>query len=193
ELAVGEAFYDRPEEMLRWAEQARRGAARLGEAALEVAATGQMALAQYFLGLPASDTVEEAGAGLDALSDAHLAGRLDIGLSVGWSEAVLERHERAVEHCQRVIDVARATGQGGMLMTTMSAQAWALMRMGRLDEADETLAAATQAGYLAPHVFLSFAVGLSSVLATYRGDVDAAARAGAEGVRLARAAGPGAI
>jgi DNA-binding NarL/FixJ family response regulator len=92
-----------------------------------------------------------------------------------------------------VIDVARATGQGGLLMPTMTAQAWALISMGRLDEADETLTAATQAGYLAPHLFLALAVGLSSVLATHRGDFDAAVQAGAEAVRLVRGADPGVL
>ena len=98
---------------------------------------------------------------------------------------MLERHERAVEHCQRVIDVARATGQGAALLVTMTAQAWSLIRMGRLDEADETLTAAIEIGYLAPHFFHGLAIGLSSLVATHRGDYEAAVRVGEEGVRLA--------
>jgi len=74
--------------------------------------------------------MDRAAAGPDALDDDELATRLDIGLWVGWTEAVLERHEQAVEHCQRVIDVSRATGQGATLLVTMTAQAWALMRAG---------------------------------------------------------------
>jgi DNA-binding CsgD family transcriptional regulator/tetratricopeptide (TPR) repeat protein len=193
ELAAGAAFENRHEEMLTRAEQTLEGATKLGQSALEVAASGQIALARYFLGLPAFEAMDRAAAGLDALSDGELATRLDIGLWVGWTESVLERHERAVDHCQRVIDVARATGQGATLLTTMTAQAWSLIRMGRLDDADETLKAATEAGYLAPHIFLSVAVGLSSLLATHRGDFEAAARAGEESVRLAREADPGLI
>ena len=82
ELAAGAPLREPLRGDARWAEQARRGAARLGQRALEVAATGQLAIAQYFLGLPASDTVDQAAAGLDALDDAELAGRLDIGC--GW-------------------------------------------------------------------------------------------------------------
>ena len=188
ELAAGAGYECHADEMLDWAERAREGAALLGQRAIEVAATGQLAMAQYFLGLPAFDALDRAAAGVDALDDAELAGRLDIGVWVGCTESCLERHEHAVEHCQRVIDVARATGQGAALLMTTTSQAWSLMHMGRLDEAEETLAAATEAGYLAPHFYLSVTVGYSSVLATHRGDLEAAVRAGEESVRLARLA-----
>jgi DNA-binding NarL/FixJ family response regulator len=193
ELAAGAGYENRCQEMLDWAELALKGAAELGLPALEVAAAGQVALARYFLGLPAGAAIDRAAAGLDALDDAELAGRLDIGLWVGWTESVLEHHDRAVEHCQRVIDVSRATGQGATLLVTMTAQAWSLIRMGRLDKAGETLGAAIEAGQLAPNLFLSIAVGLSSLLATHRGELEAAVAAGEEGVRLARSADPGLI
>jgi hypothetical protein len=80
-----------------------------------------------------------------------------------------------------------------VLLVTMTAQAWSLIRLGRLAEAEELLAGAIEAGYLAPNLFLSVAVGLSSVVATSRGRYDAAVRAGEESVRLARSADPGLI
>ena len=193
ELAGAAATGSRADEMLAWAEQTRQDAARLGEAALEVAASGQVAQAHYYLGRPASDAIARAAAGLDALTDAELASRLDIGLWVGWTEVVLERFEQAIDHCERVIDVARATGQGAILVTTMSAQAAALIQLGRLDEAGEKLAAAIDAGRLAPQAPFSVTLGLSSVLATHRGDYDAAVAAGSEGVRLMYAADPSGI
>src|SRR5206468_1795463 len=107
--------------------------------------------------------------------------------------SVLERHDQAVEHCQRVIDVSRATGQGATLLVTMTAQAWSLIRMGRLDDAEETLSSAIEVGHLAPSLFLSVTVGLSSLLATHRGQLAAAVRAGEESVRLAGSADPGLI
>ncbi|HWH11609.1 MAG TPA: AAA family ATPase [Solirubrobacteraceae bacterium] len=193
ELAAGAGYENRCQEMLDWAQQALDGATRLRLPALEVAATGQLALARYFLGLPAGETIDRAGRQLDDLSDEDLAGRLDIGLWVGWTESVLERHDRAVAHCQRVIDVSRATGQGAALLVTMTAQAWSLIRTGRLDDAEEVLTAAIETGRLAPNLFLSVAVGLSALLATQRGELDAALRAGEESVRLARSADPGLI
>ena len=193
EIAAGHAFQNRHADMLDWARRARTGAVSLGLAAAEVAAAGQTAMAHYFLGLPADEVTDRAAAGFDALDDEQLASRLDLGLWVGWTEAVLERHERALEHCDRVIDVSRASGQGAALLVTMTAKAWALTRMGRLDDADETLTAAIEAGSLAPNLFLSVAVGLSAVVATYRGDYEAALRAGERCVSLARTADPGLI
>ncbi len=193
ELAAGGGYENRAADMERWAEQALAGAERLGDPALVMAAAGQVALARYFLGRPAGDQLDRAAAGLDAIDDAGLARRLDVGLWIGWTEAVLERHDDAIAHCQRVVDVARATGQGAPLLVTMTAQAWALIRGGRLAEADELLTAAIEAGRLAPNLFLSVAVGLAGLAATYRGDYEAALDAGKECVALASAADPGLI
>jgi len=193
ELAAGAGFENRYDDELRWAEQALDGATRLGERAMAVAASGQIALASYFLGLPTDDVMQRAARGFDALDDSELATRLDLGLWIGWTESVLEHHERAVADCQRVLDVSRATGQGATLLVTMTAQAWAQLRMGRLDDADATLSAALDTGRLSPHLFLAVTVGLSAMLATYRGDYEAAVRAGEECVRLARSADPGLI
>ena len=193
ELASGAGFQNRYDETLDWARQAHEGATRLGARAMAVTAAGQIALARYFKGQPTDDAVQRAAQGFDDLDDDELATRLDLGLWVGWTEAVLEHHERAVADCQRVLDVARATSQGATLLVTMTAQAWALLRMGRLDDADATLTAALDTGRLSPHLFLSVAVGLSAVLATYRGDHDAAVRHGEECVRLARDADAGLI
>ncbi len=193
ELASGAGFQNRYDETLDWARQAHEGAAKLGARAMAVTAAGQIALARYFKGQPTDDAVRRAAQGFDDLDDDELATRLDLGLWVGWTQAVLEHHERAVADCQRVLDVARATGQGATLLVTMTAQAWALLRMGRLDDADATLTAALDTGRLSPHLFLSVAVGLSAVLATYRGDHDAAVRHGEECVRLARSADAGLI
>ena len=193
ELAAGAGFENRYADMARWAEQALAGAGAIGHPALEVAAAGQLGLANYFLGVPSTAAIERAAAGLDALDDAELAGRLDIGLWVGWTEAVLERHEQAVTHCQRVIDVSRATGQGSGLLFTMTAQAWSLVRMGRLADADEVLTAAIDAGRLAPNLFLAVGVGLAATVASARGEHDRALRAGRESVRLSSSADPGLI
>jgi DNA-binding CsgD family transcriptional regulator len=193
ELAGGCAYQDRYEEMLDWAQQALAGAAARAMAAEQVTALGQIALARYLLALPAGDATDRAATALDALDDDQLAGRLDIGLWVGWSESVMERHQQALAHCDRVIDVCRASGQGAALVVTTTAKAWALIDMGRLDDADETLTAAIDAGRLAPHVFLAVAIGLWSIVKTYKGDYDAAVRAAEESVGIARTADPGMV
>ena len=151
-------------------------------------ATGQLASAQYFPGLSASDTLDHATAAMDALDDAELAGCLDVGRSVGAPEMAFERHASNVAHCERVIDVARSTGQGAALLDTMATQAWSLISLGRLDEAEERLSAAIEMGYLAPHFYHGLAMAFSTSLATHRGNYAAAVRVGEESVRLARSA-----
>ena len=193
EIAAGHGYQNRHEDMLSWAQRAVEGAQGLGLGAAEVAAAGQIALARYFLGLPTADAIARAADGFDALDDVALASRLDLGLWVGWTESVLERHDDAIAHCQRVLRVARATGLGAALLVTMTAQAWSLIRVGRLAEADELLTGAIEAGRLAPNLFLAVAAGLSCVIATQRGDLAAAVRTGEESVRLARSADPGLI
>src|SRR6202034_2490290 len=85
ELASGGGFECRMTDMKKWAEDALAGAAALGRRTLEVAAAGQVALADYFLGLPTvGAAMDHAAAVFDGLSDAELAERLDVGICVGW-------------------------------------------------------------------------------------------------------------
>lgn len=193
ELGATAGFENRAEDMAKWATRAVEGAIAAGSRSAAAAAVGQLALARYFLGLPTHDAADDAAARLDALEDAELATRLDLGLWVGWTEAVLERYERAIAHCQRVIDVSRASGQGATLLVTLTAQAWAQMWAGRLTNAEATLAEAIEVGRLAPHLFFVTTLGLSAQVATARGDYQAAVRAGEECVELARSADPGLI
>ena len=106
---------------------------------------------------------------------------------------MLERHEQAVAHCQRVIDVSRATGQGGGLLFTMTAQAWSLVRMGRLDDADEVLDRGDRRGPAGPEPLPRRRRRPGRRVATYRGEHDRARAPGEESVRLASAADPGLI
>jgi tetratricopeptide (TPR) repeat protein len=185
ELAAGGCHERRFDDMLGWSERALEQANAIGDRSLAMVAAGQVALAHYHLGLPNADLVDRAAAGLDALDDAALATRLDLGLWVGWTETVGERYERAIAHCERLINIARTTGQGAFALFTVPAQAQALLFMGRLDEADERINEAIEAGRLAPTIGLGVAIGISGMIATHRGRFDAAVRAGEESVRLA--------
>lgn len=193
ELAAGGCHEHRIGEMLRWSEQALEQATALGARSLAMVAAGQMALAHFLLGRSGGDLTDRAAAAMDALDDAQLAARLDVGIWVGWTETVQERYERAVAHCQRLIDIARSTGQGSFLLYTVPAQAQALAFMGQLDDAEERLAAAIEAGRLAPTTSLGVAIGVWSVIATYRGRFEDALRAGEESVQLASTMDPGQI
>jgi tetratricopeptide (TPR) repeat protein/DNA-binding CsgD family transcriptional regulator len=193
ELAAGGCHERRFDEMLRWSELALEQATRRGERPLALVATGQIALAHYHLGRESGVLIDRAAAALDAIDDGELATRLDLGLWIGWTETLSERYERAVEHCERIIAVARATGQGAFGLFALPAQAQALMFMGRLDAAAERIDEAIEAGRLAPSIYLGTAIGISSIIATYRGHFDVAVRAGRESVRLARDMDPGQV
>jgi DNA-binding CsgD family transcriptional regulator len=193
ELSAGGDHEHRADEMLRWGELALAQANELGERGLALVAGAQVALAHYLLGLPAPDLADAAGTGLDALDDGELAMRMDLGHWVGWLETTTERYERAVEHSQRLVDIARATNQGAFLLYTVPAQVQALMFLGRLDEAEEKIDAVIEAGRLAPNVGLAVAVGIASLVATYRGRFDAAVRGGEESMRLTRGIDEGQI
>jgi DNA-binding NarL/FixJ family response regulator/tetratricopeptide (TPR) repeat protein len=194
ELAAGGGFECRADEMLYRAQAALTAAEQIDRPTLELAAAGQVALAEYFLGSPTvGAAMDRAAARFDALDDTELAERLDVGIWVGWTEAVLERHDRAVADCRRVIEVARATGQGAFLPLTATAMGWSLIRQGRLEEADDTLTEAIESGRLTPNLFFAIAVGLSGVVATQRGDLAAAVRAGEECFALSSASDPGLI
>lgn len=193
ELAAGGDYEHRIDEMLRWSRLALTHATELGERLPALVAAGQIALAHFLGGRSAGELTDRAAAAMDAIDDTELASRLDCGNWIGWTETVLERYEQAVEHCQRLIDIARATGQGAFLLYPLPAQAQALMFMGRLDEAEERLGEVLDAGRLAPHAHLAVAIGISSFIATHRGRFDDAVRAGEESVDLASTTDAGQI
>jgi DNA-binding CsgD family transcriptional regulator/tetratricopeptide (TPR) repeat protein len=193
ELAACAGFETRPAEMLEWAQLALGGAERLQLRALGAVAAGQVALAHYFLGRPAATWLEHAAARFAGLTDAELATRLDLGLWLGWTEAVLEQHEASLRTTDRVLRVSHETGQGATLLVTKSAAAWSLLRLGRLDRADAVLSGAVESGRLAPHLFLSVAVGQLALLRLAQGRLHEALIAGEESVRLARGADAGLI
>jgi DNA-binding CsgD family transcriptional regulator len=193
ELATGCCYESRIEEMLDWAQQAFADATALEERPLQLVAAALVAYARYSLGLPAGPDIDRAGQLLDAIGDAELAGRLDGALWVGWAEAMLERFDRAIDHCQRAIDLSRATGQGAFLLGLMTMQAFSMHWTGRLVEAEELLAGAIESFRLSPNHFISTAVGISSLVATYQGDLPRAVAAAEEGLRVGASADPGHI
>ena len=130
---------------------------------------------------------------MDTLTDTQLAGRLDIGLWVGWSEAPLDRHALAVEHCRRAVDLSLATGRPSFRLGTETAQAWAMFRRGSLDEADRVLAGALERERPGPDLFLPVAAGLAGMVASCRGDDRARAPAERGSARMRPDDDPGLV
>ncbi|WP_205699131.1 LuxR family transcriptional regulator [Conexibacter sp. SYSU D00693] len=193
ELAAAAGYETRPQEMLDRARAAFARAERLELRPLAAVAAGQVALAHYFLGLPAERQLEAAAQRFAGLSDLDLATRLDLGLWLGWTEAVLEHHERSLRTCERVLRVARETRQGAPVLVTRTAATWSLLRLGRLDEADAQLASAVQTGRLAPNLYFSVSLGQLALLRLAQGRLPEALRAGEESRETAAGADPGLI
>lgn len=193
ELAACAGYETRPTEMHERARRALADADRLRLPTLATVAAGQVALAEYFLGRPAEPTLDDAARRFAGLVDDQLATRLDLGLWLGWTEAVFERHAASLETAARVVRVARETGQGATLLVTQTAATWSLLRLGRLDEAEATIDDVIDNGRLTPHLFLSVSFGQLAVLRLAQGRRPEALRAGEESVRLATGADPGLI
>ena len=158
-------------------------AARHSTTALVAAAAGMLALAEYHLPdvAAARALLDEAAARLDALSDDQLAGRLDAALFVGWAEQCLARWDDVHRHYERALAVARATGQGYLLVPMTIGRAIAFTWQGKLAAAAELAEEAIEAAHLSGNEqSVAWALTLRCWVATLAGDLELALPTGEE-------------
>ncbi len=173
--------------MRAYAAEALAGAHGL-EPPLLAAAAGILALAEYHLGAigSARALLDEAAARLDALDDGQLAGRLDAALFVGWSEQCLARWDDVHRHYERALGVARATGQGYLLVPMTIGRAIAHLWQGRLAAAAELADEAIDAARLSGNdQSLTWALTLRCWVATLAGELELARATGEEAQGIA--------
>ncbi|MDX3453369.1 BTAD domain-containing putative transcriptional regulator [Streptomyces sp. ME02-8801-2C] len=157
---------------VHWGERALHSVERLGAPLRTTAVRALLALAHTSAGDARStdylDLVVEA---FDDTDDEQLAGRLDIIVMMGWTELLHERYDRALRHLGRGLELSRRTGQSLVLADLFAASAYALMWLGRLDEAatyaDDALEAASLVGSSEPR---SLAEVVSAAVLMWRGD-----------------------
>ncbi len=82
---------------------------------------------------------------IEQLTDAELAPQLEALYYLGWAENYLERYDEAIEHADRGIAIARATGEGRLLVPLMLVKPYAFEMVGRLSEALELCETAVEA------------------------------------------------
>ena len=127
----------------------------------------------------------EAVALVDALSDAELAPHLDALFHLGWAETYLEHYDEAVARFERGIAVARATGQGRLLVPMTLGKNFPFEMQGRLAEATEICETVLEAVRLtsSPHELyrVLFELGWTRY---YAGDLDGAIAAYEESSRV---------
>jgi DNA-binding NarL/FixJ family response regulator len=153
-------------------------------------ATAAVALAEYGLrNVEASrERTDEAAALVDAMSDEQLAQRIEAIVFLGWAEHCLGRPRDAVVHMDRAIALARATGQGHLLSSTLVIKGSALLWLGELTAAAATAQNAIESALLSSDpLFRSWAFTSGCFIEMLRGNMALSIRHGEEAVRAADA------
>jgi DNA-binding CsgD family transcriptional regulator len=187
ELAVDglyELDFEQAVAMGRGALEASRA---IGDRVLIAAAASALCLGEATAGRidAAREHREEALAIVERLTDAELAARLETLYYLGWAENYLEHYDAAVGHADRGIAIARATGEGRLLVPMMLVKGYAFEMQGRVAEAIELCEAAVEATRISgnPHD-LSWALFELAFARYHAGDLEAAIAAGEESARV---------
>ena len=168
----------------------------LGDRALVAAAASALCLGETAAGRiqAARGYREEAQFEVDRLSDAELAPRVEALYYLGWAEAYLEHYAAAVAHFERGTAIARATGDGRLLVQMMLGPNYTFEMEGRLAEGLECCETALEAVRVSnrPHEVYRALFELAWTL-YYSGDLDGAIAAGEESLLVDRRLAGGAI
>ena len=122
---------------------------------------------------------------IDRVSDAELAPRLEALYYLGWADNYLEHYDEAIAHADRGIEIARATGEGRLLVPLMLVKPYALEMNGGLAQALELCEAAVEGARLAtnPH-YLFWALFELGWAHYYLGNLERAVEACEESARV---------
>ena len=127
--------------------------------------------------------VEAAARLLAEATDEQLADWMDAIAWMCWTETMLGRHQRAQEHFERAISVARATGQSYIVANLLAGQARTHTMLGRLAEAAVVAEEAAEvARLLGSGQQMVFALIQQCLAASWSGDDVAALRYGDDAV-----------
>jgi len=158
-----------------------------GDRVLMAAAASALALSEAAAGQigAAREHREEALALVGRLSDAELAPRLEALYYLGWAENYLEYYDEALAHADRGIAIARATGEGRLLVPMMLVKGYTFEMQGRVADAIELCEAAVEATRVSasPHE-LSWALCELAFAQYHAGDLEAAIEAAEESARV---------
>ena len=122
---------------------------------------------------------------VDDLSDRELSLRLESGIHLAGAELYLDLFEASGSHSERVIKVARATGQPAFIPFAFMLQAWVHMLRGDLAFGGETLDEAIEEARLLGNAQSLAGLLLNrSLTALGAGDLELAVSTAREGVEL---------
>ena len=187
ELAVNLIWRARYEEMHQWAERALTATRRLGDAPFIASALAVGVLADSMTGAAerAESSRREATAIVDSLSDDELARHLEAPTRLAGTELYVGRYADGELHATRALAVARATGQGELLLVLVATLGGLLRLRGKLTEAGELLDGGIEAARLLGNTHaLGWTLLGRSAAALHAGDVELALAAAQEAFDL---------
>jgi DNA-binding CsgD family transcriptional regulator len=187
ELAVDGLYEHDFEQAVTAGVRALETARAVGDRALIAAASSALCFSETAAGRveAAREHRAEALALVDMLSDAELAPRLEALYHLGWAETYLEHFVDAIAHFDRGIAIARAFGDGRLLVPMTLGKNYPLEMTGRLAEATECCETVLEAVRLSssPHELYRtlFELGWTRY---YAGDLEGAIAAHEESSRV---------
>jgi DNA-binding CsgD family transcriptional regulator len=191
ELAVNAIWRARYEAMLEWAERALRAARLLGEPGLTAASLAALAFADSMTGNAgrAESDRSEAAALVDALSDRELGRHLEAAAWLGGVELYLGRYAEGDAHAARALALARATGQGELVLLLVETLGGLWRMRGKLAEASELLDGGVEASRVLGNTHaLVWSLSGRSAAALQAGDLELALATSQEALDLSAAA-----
>lgn len=172
-----------------WAGQALEITSSLEEQSLQASALAMVALADAMCG---AGEQAEAGASkaaevTDALADDELAAGLDAAVWLAAAEFYSDRYAQSEAHIERALAVARATGQGELLLFFLYLQGRVLYMRAKLTAAAQLIDAAIEAArLLGNREVLAWSLYNRSAVALACGDLDSALADAEESIELTR-------
>jgi DNA-binding CsgD family transcriptional regulator/tetratricopeptide (TPR) repeat protein len=187
ELAVDGLYENDFDQTFEMGEAALDTARALGDRGLIAAAASALALGEAAAARieAAREHRAEAVEQLERMEDAELATRLETLYYLGWAENYLEHYDEAIAHAEQGVAIARATGEGRLLVPLMLVRCYPFEMQGRLAEASELCETAVEIARLSgnPH-YLFWALWELAWARYFAGDLEGTIAAGEESVRV---------
>jgi ATP/maltotriose-dependent transcriptional regulator MalT len=187
ELCVDGLYENDFEQTFAMGEAALRTARELGDRGLIAVAASALALGEVAAARvdAAREHRAEALQQIERMDDAQLAARLETFYYLAWAESYLEHYDDAIAHAERGVAIARATGEGRLLVPLMLLRGYPFEMQGRIAEANELCETAVEIARLSanPH-FLFWALFELAWARYFAGDLDGAMVAGEESVQV---------
>jgi hypothetical protein len=130
--------------------------------------------------------IESADRLIATVEDEQIVEWLDPLIWLCWAELFMGRCHRALQHLDRLLTIARLTGQSSVLAMALAAQSHAYALLGRLTEGTLAGHEATEVAMpFGPGQLLVIAMAQECLIAGWAGDEEMALRRSAQAVRMA--------